>query len=63
MKGQKHNDGELGELAVKIEQKLINDLKTMSENSELSQDEIVAVALKRFRSSHADYMGIDLDFP
>lgn len=63
MKGQKHNEGELGELAVKIEQKLINDLKTMSENSKLSQDEIVAVALKRFRSSHADYMGIDLDFP
>ena len=63
MKGQKHNEGELGDLAVKIEQKLINDLKTMSENSELSESEIVAVALKRFRSSHADYMGIDLDFP
>ncbi len=35
----------------------------MSENSEMSVDDIVAVAIKRFRSSHADYMGIKLDYP
>lgn len=63
MKDQKHNEGKLGELAVKIEQKMITDLEQMSKNSGLSQDDIVVIALKRFKSSHADYMGIDLDFP
>lgn len=63
MKDQKHNDGELGALEVKIEKKMIGDLEIMSKNSGLSQDDIVIIALKRFRSSHADYMGIDLDFP
>jgi len=63
MKDQTHNEGELGALEVKIEQTMIEDLKTMSENSGLSQDDIIVIALKRFRSSHADYMGINLDFP
>lgn len=63
MKTQKYNDGELAELNAKIEKKLIEDLETMSKNSGLSVDELVAVALKRFRTHHADYMGIDLDYP
>lgn len=63
MKTQKYNQGELAELKVNIEKQLTEDLKTMSENSGLSVDDLVAVAVKRFRSSHADYMGIDLDFP
>ncbi|MAX65369.1 MAG: hypothetical protein QF441_14720 [Bacteriovoracaceae bacterium] len=63
MKTQKHNEGELADLTVKIEAQLIKDLQTMSENSEMSVDDIVAVAIKRFRSSHADYMGIKLDYP
>ena len=63
MKDQTHNEEALGALEVRIEQTMINDLKTMSDNSGLSQDDIVVIALKRFRSSHADYMGIDLDFP
>jgi fructose-1,6-bisphosphatase/sedoheptulose 1,7-bisphosphatase-like protein len=63
MKTQNYNQGELAELKVNIEKQLTEDLKTMSENSGLSVDDLVAVAVKRFRSSHADYMGIDLDFP
>ena len=63
MKTQEHNVGELAEITVKIEAKLAEDLNKMSSNSELSMDEIVTIALKRFRSSHADYMGIDLDYP
>ncbi len=57
MKGQEHNKGELKEITVKIESALADDLKTMSENSELDEAEIVAIALKRFRASHMDYMG------
>ena len=63
MKTQKHNEGELSELKVNIEAQLVKDLKTMSQNSHLSIDELVAIAVKRFRSSHADYMAIKLDFP
>lgn len=63
MKTQVHNDGELAELNVKIEAQLVQDLETMSQNSELSVEDIVAIAIKRFRSSHADYMGARVDFP
>lgn len=63
MKSQKHNEGELVELSLKIEAQLVRDLNTMSENSGIPVADLVAIAVKRFRSSHADYMGIDLDYP
>ena len=63
MKSQEHNKTNLAKLDVQIEEQLINDLKTMADNSGLSVEEIVAIAIKRFRSSHADYMGIKLDYP
>lgn len=63
MKTQKHNMGELEKLEVEIEKKLVQDLQIMSKNAELSVDDLVAIAIKRFKSSHADYMGIDLDYP
>ena len=63
MKSQQHNQGELTELTVNRESQLFEDLEKMSKNSGLPIDELVAIAVKRFRSSHADYMGIDLDYP
>ncbi len=63
MKTQKHNDGETKELKVEIEAQLISDLELMAKNSGLPLEELVAIAIKRFRSSHADYMGMDLDYP
>ncbi|MCT4642394.1 MAG: hypothetical protein N4A33_08865 [Bacteriovoracaceae bacterium] len=63
MKTQEHNQGELDQLNVNIEKQLVEDLKVMSENSGMSTDDLVAIAIKRFRSSHADYMGIKIDFP
>lgn len=62
MRSQKHNEGELSELKVKIEKELVDDLKTMAENTNMPQEEIVAIALKRFRAQHADYMGMKLNF-
>jgi hypothetical protein len=50
-------------LNVQIDQQLMSDLHLMSKNSGKEVSEIVEVALKRFRSSHADYMGIKLDYP
>lgn len=63
MKTQKHNEGELAELSVEIEKKVVEDFYLMAQNSGLPLEELVVVALKRFRSSHADYMDIKLDFP
>lgn len=63
MKGQKHNEGELASLEVQIEAQLVKDVETMAANSEYTAEEIVAIAIKRFRSSHADYMGVRVDFP
>lgn len=63
MKNQEHNQTKLENLSVEIEEQVIKDLKTMSENSGISIEDLVVTAIKRFRSSHADYMGIDLDYP
>lgn len=63
MKTQVHNEGELKELTVKIEKQLVEDLELMSKNSGVKIEDLVAIAIKRFRSSHADYMAIKLDYP
>ena len=49
MKSQKHNVGELRELTVKIEKNVVESLLRMSEGSGLSVDDLVVIALKRFR--------------
>lgn len=58
MKSQEHNQCELADLKVKIEKDMVESLKIMAKNSGMSVDEIVIIALKRFRASHADYMGV-----
>ena len=57
MKSQKHNNGELKELSVKIEKGVVESLLEMSRRSGISIDDLVVIALKRFRSSHSDYEG------
>ncbi len=56
MKSQKHNQGELKEVTIKIEVNVADDLQTMAQNSGMKIDDIVTIALKRFRSSHSDYL-------
>jgi hypothetical protein len=56
MKSQKHNQGELKEVNVKIEKKVAEDLELMSKNTGMPMSDIVVIALKRFRSSHLDYL-------
>jgi hypothetical protein len=56
MRSQKHNQGELKELKVKIEKDVVDSLQVMSENSKMSVEDIVVIALKRFKSSHMDYL-------
>ena len=57
MKSQKHNGGELKELTVKIEKNVVDSLMKMSKGSGISIDDLVVIALKRFRASHSDYEG------
>ena len=57
MKTQAHNQGELKELKVAIEKGVVESIEKMADNSELSIEDIVVIALKRFRASHSDYMG------
>lgn len=56
MKSQKHNQGDLKEVTVKIEAKVAEDLELMAKNTGLPISDIVVIALKRFRSSHLDYL-------
>lgn len=55
MKSQKHNQGDLKELTVKIEKDVVEAFSKMSENTKIPVDELVVIALKRFRSAHSDY--------
>lgn len=56
MKSQTHNQGDLKEVLVRIEMKVAEDLEAMAQNSGMTVDEIVTIALKRFRSTHSDYL-------
>lgn len=56
MKSQKHNQGDLKEISVKIEKKVAEDLELMAKNTNIPMADLVVIALKRFRSSHLDYM-------
>ncbi len=56
MKSQKHNQGEVKEIKVKIEKDVVEDFEKMVKNTNFTLDELVVIALKRFRSSHADYL-------
>lgn len=57
MKSQKHNEGTLKKLTIKIEEDVAESIERMAKNSGMSIDDIVVIALKRFRASHSDYEG------
>jgi fructose-1,6-bisphosphatase/sedoheptulose 1,7-bisphosphatase-like protein len=57
LKTQKHNQGSLDSLTVKIEKDVVEAVKRMAKNSGLSVDDIVVIALKRYRSSHSELEG------
>jgi uncharacterized protein YdbL (DUF1318 family) len=57
MKSQIHNEGELKELKVEIEKDVVESFELMSKKSGIPLEDLVVIALKRFRASHGDYMG------
>lgn len=56
MKSQKHNEGELKEIKVKIEKNVVEDFEKMVAYTNIPLEDLVVVALKRFRASHNDYL-------
>lgn len=57
MKSQAHNEGELSELKVSIEKDVVEKLNKMASNSGMNLETLTVIALKRFISSHSDYLG------
>ena len=55
MKTQVQNQGELKELNVKIEKSVVESFERMTKASGLTIDDLVVIALKRYRSSHSDW--------
>jgi fructose-1,6-bisphosphatase/sedoheptulose 1,7-bisphosphatase-like protein len=55
MKTQIHNKGELEELKVMIEKEIKETFVRMSKHTNIPIEDLVVIALKRFRSSHGDY--------
>lgn len=58
MKSQKHNQGDLAEMTIKIEKEIYEVFLRMTENTGIPLDDLVVVAMKRFRAHHADYEGV-----
>lgn len=56
MKSQVHNEGKLAELKVSIEEDVVKDFEQMAKNIDRPVEELVVIALKRFRASHTDYL-------
>ena len=58
MKSQSHNQGDLKELKVKIEKDVVEAFEKMSKNMQINLEDLVVIALKRFRAAHSDYEGV-----
>ena len=56
MKSQKQNQGELKEITIKIEKQVAEDFETMVKHTNIKLDDLIVTAMKRFRSSHNDYL-------
>jgi fructose-1,6-bisphosphatase/sedoheptulose 1,7-bisphosphatase-like protein len=56
MKSQKQNQGDLKEITVKIDKQVAEDFEAMASNTNITLDDLVVTAMKRFRSSHSDYL-------
>lgn len=56
MKSQKQNQGDLKEITLKIDKQVAEDFEVMASNTNITLDDLVVTAMKRFRSSHSDYL-------
>jgi fructose-1,6-bisphosphatase/sedoheptulose 1,7-bisphosphatase-like protein len=55
MKDQVYNKGEVKELKVMIEKETVESFERMAKNTNIPLQDLVVIALKRYRSAHGDY--------
>jgi hypothetical protein len=55
MKSQKYNQGELKELKVNIDKDVVLAFETMSKNAGIKIEDMVVIAMMRYRAHHSDY--------
>lgn len=55
MKNQVYNKGELKELKVMVEKDTVESFERMAEHTNTPIEDLVVIALKRYRSAHGDY--------
>lgn len=55
MKTQVHNKGELEELKVLIDKDIKAAFERMAKYTNIPLEDLLVIAMKRFRSSHGDY--------
>ena len=51
-----HNQGELSVLKINIETHVVRKIEEMAKNTDYTADDIAVIALKRFISSHCDFL-------
>jgi hypothetical protein len=55
MKNQVYNKGELKELKVMIEKETLESFLRMAKNTNMPLEDLIVIALKRYRSAHGDF--------
>ena len=55
MKTQVYNKGELEELRVMIDKEIKESFERMAKHTNTPIEDLIVIAMKRFRSSHGDY--------
>jgi uncharacterized protein YdbL (DUF1318 family) len=55
MKTQVYNNGELEELKVMIDKDIKESFDRMAKHTNIPLEDLLVIAMKRFRSSHGDY--------
>lgn len=55
MRTQVHNKGELEELKVMIDKEVKQAFERMAKHTNIPIEDLIVIAMKRFRSSHGDY--------
>ena len=55
MKSQAYNKGELKELKVMVEKETMESFERMAKYTKTPIEDLIVIAMKRFRSSHGDY--------
>jgi fructose-1,6-bisphosphatase/sedoheptulose 1,7-bisphosphatase-like protein len=55
MKNQVYNKGELKELKVMIEKETLESFLRMAKNTNTPLEDLIVIALKRYRSAHGDF--------